>query len=147
MTAPIQRHKIANPMPTTAGGAYHSARIVTQCECRSYQISFLPELHGGTSPASPALFSPQSFLLREKRLGRRRHVGSDLGGTSRRCARCLLSSARTSSFPNRKRFAGLRFGVAGGNEIYFDIMITQSDNIEIKACAGQKILVSYNHSS
>ena len=54
-------------------GAYHSARIVAKCECRSYQISFLLELHRGTSPVPPALFSPLSFLLREKRQGRRRH--------------------------------------------------------------------------
>ena len=48
-------------------GAYHSARIVAKCECISYQISFLLELHRGTSPApSSALFSPVFSLAREK---------------------------------------------------------------------------------
>ena len=91
------------------GGAYQSARKVTQCECKGFQICFLPEQHCSMHPASPALFSPQSFLLREKRLGRRRRVGSDHGGTSRRKRR-LLSSVLTSSFPIRKRFAGLWIG-------------------------------------
>ena len=54
-----------------------------------------------------ALFSPQSFLLREKRLGRRRRVRNDRDGTSRRKRR-LLSSVLVSSFPNRK--LNLRFG-------------------------------------
>ena len=54
------------------GGAYYSAREVTQCECKSFRVGFLSESYCGTSPASPALFSPLSFLLREKRQGRRR---------------------------------------------------------------------------
>ena len=42
-------------------------------------------------------------------MGRRRHVRNGFDGTSRR-ERRLLSSKAVSSFPNRKRFAGLRFG-------------------------------------
>ena len=49
------------------GGAYHSARIVTQCEWKSGQISFSPESHCGISPAPPrTLFSPIFSLAREK---------------------------------------------------------------------------------
>ena len=67
LTAPIQRQHITNLIPTTAGGAYQSARIVTECECRSYQISFPPELHCGTDPASPQhSFLPCLFSCERK---------------------------------------------------------------------------------
>ena len=49
------------------GGAYHSARIVTECEYRSYQISFLPELHRRMHPASPThSFLPYLFSCERK---------------------------------------------------------------------------------
>ena len=53
------RHIRSNLIPTPTGGAYHSARKVTECECRSFQISFPPESHCGTHPTHPAsLFFP-----------------------------------------------------------------------------------------
>ena len=59
LTALVQRHNEANLMPTTTGGAYYSARIVTQCECRSFQIVFLLKLHCSMHQPYPApLFSP-----------------------------------------------------------------------------------------
>ena len=52
--------------------------------------------------ASPStLFSPPSFLLREKRWGRRRRVRNDHDGTNP-CKQGFLSSVLVSSFPNRK---------------------------------------------
>ena len=39
----------------------------------------------------------------------RRRVGNGLDGTSRRYVRRLLSSEPVSSFPKRKRYAGLQF--------------------------------------
>ena len=57
-----------------------------------------------------ALFSPPSFLLREKRWGRRRRVRNDHDGTNP-CRQGFLSSVLVSSFPNRK--LNLRFGFHG----------------------------------
>ena len=43
-------------------------------------------------------------------MGRRRHVGNDLDGTSPRCSRGLLSSESVSSFPTTMagQYLGLR---------------------------------------
>ena len=55
----------------------------------------------------PAVFSSISFLPRQKRYGRRRHVRNDHDGTNP-CKQGFLSSVLVSSFPNRK--LNLRFG-------------------------------------
>ena len=61
----------------------------------------------GCTKRIQALFSPPSFLLREKRWGRRRRVRNDHDGT-KPCMQGFLSSVLVSSFPNRK--LNLRFG-------------------------------------
>ena len=72
----------------------------------------LPEFRGRKHQTRPhALFSSISFLLREKRYGRRRRVRTGLDGTSPRCSRSLFSSEPVSSFPSRK--LNLRFGFYG----------------------------------
>ena len=69
---------------------------------------FLPEFRCRKHQTHPhALFSPLSFLLREKRWGRRRRVRNDHDGTNP-CKQGFLSSVLVSSFPNRK--LNLRFG-------------------------------------
>ena len=108
LTAPIQRQQPTNLTPTPTGGAYQSARIVTQCDCRNLQISSYLNRTAAQAPRPHALFSPLSFLLREKRQGRRRHVRNGLTEPSRRKRR-LLSCKAVSSFPTRK--PSLRVGV------------------------------------
>ena len=91
-----------------SGGAYQDARKVSLVWNDAQNIgSYLNSDAGSTQHVPKHSFLPPSFLLREKRWGRRRRVRNDHGGTSRRKRR-LLSSVLISSFPNRK--LNLRFG-------------------------------------
>ena len=90
-----------------SGGAYQDARKVSLVWNDIQNIDACLNSEAERTKRVQALFSPPSFLLREKRWGRRRRVRNDHGGTSRRKRR-LLSSVLISSFPNRK--LNLRFG-------------------------------------
>ena len=94
------------------GGAYLSAREVTWCVRNDYKNRFLPELYPQDAPnASQRPFSPPIFSGKAEKMGppevRRKRPRRN---EPPRYARSLLSSASVSSFPNRKRFAGLRLG-------------------------------------
>ena len=74
------------------------------------KLGALLNSEAGCTKRIQALFSPPSFLLREKRWGRRRRVRNDHDGTNP-CKQGFLSSVLVSSFPNRK--LNLRFGFYG----------------------------------
>ena len=91
-----------------SGGAYQDARRVTLEWNARPKHRCLPEFRGRKhQTASKHSFLPPSFLLREKRWGRRRRVRNDHDGTNP-CRQGFLSSVLVSSFPNRK--LNLRFG-------------------------------------
>ena len=95
------------PDTSVSGGAYQDARKVSLVWNDIQNIDACLNSEAERTKRVQALFSPPSFLLREKRWGRRRRVRNDHDGTSRRKRR-LLSSVLVSSFPNRK--LNLRFG-------------------------------------
>ena len=95
------------PDTSVSGGAYQDARKVSLVWNDIQNIDACLNSEAERTKRVQALFSPPSFLLREKRWGRRRRVRNDRDGTSRRKRR-LLSSVLVSSFPNRK--LNLRFG-------------------------------------
>ena len=105
--AVVLRQLVTNLMPSVSGGAYQDARKVSLVWNDIQNIDACLNSEAERTKRVQALFSPPSFLLREKRWGRRRRVRNDHDGTSRRKRR-LLSSVLVSSFPNRK--LNLRFG-------------------------------------
>ena len=107
-TANIQTELLSNPVSRIRRRVPRRPRGDFRVE-RCLKHWCLPEFRRSMHQTRPqALFSPPSFLLREKRWGRRRRVRTGLGGTSPRCSRSLFSSEPVSSFPNRK--LNLRFG-------------------------------------
>ena len=110
--AVVLRQLVTNLMPSVSGGAYQDARKVSLVWNDIQNIDACLNSEAERTKRVQALFSPPSFLLREKRWGRRRRVRNDHDGTSRRKRR-LLSSVLVSSFPNRK--LNLRFGFFHAN--------------------------------
>ena len=94
--------------PHVSGGAYQNVRKVTTEWNARPKHWCSPGFRGRKHQTRPStLFSPPSFLLREKRWGCRRRVRNDHDGTNP-CKQGFLSSVLVSSFPNRK--LNLRFG-------------------------------------
>ena len=105
--AVVLRQLVTNLMPSVSGGAYQDARKVTLVWNDIQNIDACLNSEAERTKRVQALFSPPSFLLREKRWGRRRRVRNDHDGTNP-CKQGFLSSVLVSSFPNRK--LNLRFG-------------------------------------
>ena len=105
--AVVLRQLVTNLMPSVSGGAYQDTRKVSLVWNDIQNIDACLNSEAERTKRVQALFSPPSFLLREKRWGRRRHVRNDHDGTNP-CKQGFLSSVLVSSFPNRK--LNLRFG-------------------------------------
>ena len=105
--AVVLRQLVTNLMPSVSGGAYQDARKVSLVWNDIQNIDACLNSEAERTKRVQALFSPPSFLLREKRWGRRRRVRNDHDGTNP-CKQGFLSSVLVSSFPNRK--LNLRFG-------------------------------------
>ena len=97
---------------TVTGGAYQSVRRVSLCVRNSYKsgscLNFTRRMH---QPRPSTLFFHIFSLAREKIWPPEARRKRPRRNKPPRHARSLLSSESVSSFPNRKRFAGLRFGV------------------------------------
>ena len=106
--AVVLRQLVSNLMPSVSGGAYQDARKVSLVWNDIQNIDACLNSEAERTNHVQSLFSPPSFLLREKRWGRRRRVRNDHDGTRPRYSRSLFSSVLISSFPNRK--LNLRFG-------------------------------------
>ena len=79
LTAVVLRQLVANLIPAVSGGAYQDAREVTPEWNARPKHRDLPKIRGRKHQTRPqALFSPPSFLLREKRWGRRRRQQSQI---------------------------------------------------------------------
>ena len=99
---------------SVTGGAYNSVCRVTMCVRRDLSMGACLNCTRSThQTVTKRPFSPHSFPAKRKRMGRRRHVGNGLAGTSLRYSRSLLSFESASSSSNCKRCAGLQFEARG----------------------------------
>ena len=71
--AVVLRQLVTNLMPSVSGGAYQDARKVSLVWNDIQNIDACLNSEAERTKRVQALFSPPSFLLREKRWGRRRH--------------------------------------------------------------------------
>ena len=85
--AVVLRQLVTNLMPSVSGGAYQDARKVSLVWNDIQNIDACLNSEAERTKRVQALFSPLSFLLREKRWGRRRHeAAANLQQPLRRCA-------------------------------------------------------------